>query len=229
MAVMLRSVDIPSRVLSGYTPGELDANSGAYVLTAKERHAWPEVYFSGYGWVGFEATPGINTEPGLAEGIDDLGLNSPSSQSEEEPLPEDVAGSLGISNAPSGKPPTQLGLYLIYSIGGIFLIVVAFWMTFSGRERRLRPHYASKVYREMCFFASLVGLSPKPQQTPLEYGARLASVFPTQAEAFGNIVQTYVESRYSSQKELGRWEGYRLGRSWREARKRLIKRRFGLR
>ncbi|MBI2850945.1 MAG: transglutaminase domain-containing protein [Chloroflexi bacterium] len=231
MAVMLRSLGIPSRVLSGYAPGETDANTGNYVLTAKDSHAWPEVYFSGYGWVGFEATPGQNTEPGLTDGIEDTGAVSPSAQSSDELLEEDIGGgSLGISSAAATNATNLWGMYFMYIFGGIFTLVVIIWLFVTGRERHLaKPDYSSKIYRQMCFFASLVGMSPRPQQTPLEYGAKLASAFPLQAEAFGNIVQTYVESQYSADKKLGRWEGYRLQRSWREARRRLIRRRLHLR
>ncbi|MBI4268039.1 MAG: DUF4129 domain-containing protein [Chloroflexi bacterium] len=66
MAVMLRSVGIPTRMATGYVPGEYDVTTGGFALTAKERHAWPEVYFPGYGWIGFEATPGVNSEGEVA-------------------------------------------------------------------------------------------------------------------------------------------------------------------
>jgi transglutaminase-like putative cysteine protease len=58
MAVMLRSLGIPTRLCTGYLPGRMDAESGSFFLRSKQYHAWPEVYFPGYGWIEFEATPG---------------------------------------------------------------------------------------------------------------------------------------------------------------------------
>jgi transglutaminase-like putative cysteine protease len=57
MAVMLRSVGVPSRVVAGYVAREPNA-SGAYTVRENEAHAWVEVYFPGYGWQRFDPTPG---------------------------------------------------------------------------------------------------------------------------------------------------------------------------
>jgi transglutaminase-like putative cysteine protease len=56
-AVMARTLDIPSRVAVGYTPGLLNAD-GWYSVIGKNSHAWPELWFDGIGWVAFEPTPG---------------------------------------------------------------------------------------------------------------------------------------------------------------------------
>ena len=55
MAVMARAVGIPSRVAVGFLPGTKHGN--VWTVTARESHAWPELYFSGYGWVRYEPTP----------------------------------------------------------------------------------------------------------------------------------------------------------------------------
>jgi transglutaminase-like putative cysteine protease len=59
-AVMARLVGLPTRVDVGFTPGST-SKSGEWIVTNKNAHAWPEVYFSGYGWVRFEPTPGSST------------------------------------------------------------------------------------------------------------------------------------------------------------------------
>ncbi|MFF2144202.1 transglutaminaseTgpA domain-containing protein [Kitasatospora sp. NPDC058190] len=56
MAAMARVLKIPSRVAVGFTPG--DSKGGdVYSVTGRMYHAWPELYFSGYGWMRFEPTP----------------------------------------------------------------------------------------------------------------------------------------------------------------------------
>ena len=56
MAVMARLAGIPSRVAVGFTRGE-QAPDNSYIVTTHDAHAWPELYFSGFGWLPFEPTP----------------------------------------------------------------------------------------------------------------------------------------------------------------------------
>ena len=57
MALMLRSLGIPSRVVSGFRGGEFNDLSGKYVIRARDAHSWVEAYFPGNGWVSFDPTP----------------------------------------------------------------------------------------------------------------------------------------------------------------------------
>ncbi|HAH05742.1 MAG TPA: hypothetical protein DCM05_04315 [Elusimicrobia bacterium] len=66
MAVLLRSIGIPSRVVSGFAPGPWNARTRSVALTLP--HAWVEVYFPGQGWVEFEPTPGGPARPDLVSG-----------------------------------------------------------------------------------------------------------------------------------------------------------------
>ncbi|WP_106507694.1 DUF3488 and transglutaminase-like domain-containing protein [Brachybacterium timonense] len=66
-ALMMNSQGYPTRVAVGFTAG---APSGdGYVVTSKNAHAWPEVWFGpDYGWIPFEPTPadaanGVNAGP----------------------------------------------------------------------------------------------------------------------------------------------------------------------
>jgi transglutaminase-like putative cysteine protease len=56
MAVMARIAGIPSRVAVGFTRGTEQPDQ-AWVVTTRDAHAWPELYFPGYGWLAFEPTP----------------------------------------------------------------------------------------------------------------------------------------------------------------------------
>jgi transglutaminase-like putative cysteine protease len=58
MAVMLRTLHVPSRVVNGFTSSEFNDLTGKYVIRARSAHAWVEAYFPGYGWVTFDPTPG---------------------------------------------------------------------------------------------------------------------------------------------------------------------------
>ncbi|MFD2385787.1 transglutaminase-like domain-containing protein [Enterococcus rivorum] len=61
MVILLRTLDIPSRWVKGFAPGERSYDSAAatnkYTIRNSDAHSWPEVYFEGYGWIPFEPTP----------------------------------------------------------------------------------------------------------------------------------------------------------------------------
>jgi protein-glutamine gamma-glutamyltransferase len=57
MAVMLRSVGVPSRMVTGFRGGEFNDLTGQYVVRASDAHSWVEAYFPGSGWVSFDPTP----------------------------------------------------------------------------------------------------------------------------------------------------------------------------
>ena len=64
MAVMLRSIGIPSRVVNGFRGGEFNDLSGKYLIRARDAHSWVEAYFAGEGWISFDPTPAASI-PGV--------------------------------------------------------------------------------------------------------------------------------------------------------------------
>lgn len=58
-AIMLRSLGIPTRIATGYVPGERDAIAGTYISRARDAHAWVEVWFPEFGWVPFDPTASV--------------------------------------------------------------------------------------------------------------------------------------------------------------------------
>lgn len=57
MTVMLRSVGIPARYVTGFLPGQYNDLGGDYIIRQSDAHSWVEVYFPTYGWVTFDPTP----------------------------------------------------------------------------------------------------------------------------------------------------------------------------
>jgi transglutaminase-like putative cysteine protease len=57
MAVMLRSLKIPSRVVNGFSGGEFNDINSRYVIRASDAHSWVEAYIPGEGWMEFDPTP----------------------------------------------------------------------------------------------------------------------------------------------------------------------------
>lgn len=57
MAVMLRTLGVPTREVNGFLPGEYNDLGGDYVVRGSDAHSWVEVYFPGNEWVTFDPTP----------------------------------------------------------------------------------------------------------------------------------------------------------------------------
>lgn len=88
MTVLCRMAGLPARYVEGFVaqPG---ADGFAYV-TGKDAHAWTEVYFEGFGWVPFDATPQQQ----------EMGGDNQQDQQQPEPSPSP-------SPTPSPQPPEQ--------------------------------------------------------------------------------------------------------------------------
>ncbi len=66
MAVMLRTLGIPSRLATGFHGGEFNSLTGLWVVRASDAHAWVEAWMPGYGWTTFDPTPSDSEDtPGL--------------------------------------------------------------------------------------------------------------------------------------------------------------------
>jgi hypothetical protein len=226
MATMLRSVGVPSRLAVGYLPGEPGEEVGEYLLKDKDYHAWPQVYFAGYGWIDFEATPG-----GAGSGVT---IETPWVSNEAiaqlsewdvwltQPLEPPV---LPPGQLPASQPvktsydngayffANELGLALLIILGGVLILTVLaspVWLLRVSFNRWLwrvdRDKLASLAYDKMCNLAARVDLGPRPQQTPLEFAAGLAVEFPGQAEAFYHVARSYVENKFGRRGKLGLFE-----------------------
>ena len=57
MTVMLRSMGIPARMVSGFLAGEYNPIGRSWTVRRKYSHTWTEAWFPPYGWVEFDATP----------------------------------------------------------------------------------------------------------------------------------------------------------------------------
>ena len=58
MALMLRYLGIPARVGAGFTTGRYNQDRGEWTVSDTNAHTWVEVWFTGYGWLPFDPTPG---------------------------------------------------------------------------------------------------------------------------------------------------------------------------
>jgi transglutaminase-like putative cysteine protease len=122
--LMLRSLGIPARLAVGFAQGSADLQGMLYTVRERDSHAWPEVYFPGYGWVEFEPTG--NQEA----------LERPLERREREAVPPGGSGSAPPSRLPPEgdeefTPPSaeqeiliSLARTRIFQLGGVALLIL---------------------------------------------------------------------------------------------------------
>ena len=78
MVMMMRARDIPSRLVTGFTRGEINDVGEFEVVRKTNAHAWVEVFDAQRGWVAFDQTPASSGVAGfrdvsiLSQSIDSL-------------------------------------------------------------------------------------------------------------------------------------------------------------
>jgi transglutaminase-like putative cysteine protease len=191
MAVMARTLGLPSRVAIGFGFGEPVGDE--IRVTTREAHAWTEIFFPGAGWVAFEPTPraGVTRVPTYAA----PGAINPSVAPSASPTPTQTAAPVtpGASHGPAEDPPgpqsTSNGrpawvfavvivgaaLILLALLAALFPIVRAFR---RGRARGARNPSAVR-YVEFLDWCAGAGFGRRAGETPAEHAARLGSEEPT--------------------------------------------------
>ena len=202
MAAMARSLGIPARVAIGFTPGtQLSANT--WEVGTKDAHAWPELYFSGVGWLRFEPTPSIGIAPsysipsttststavptsgatagagpsgqaGKASGCSRVGLRSTGG------CPTATSGSAAGSTGTAAWP--RVLLLVLAGIAALLLLLLLIPMLWriATRRARLRParrelseQQVLAAWEELIDSAWDLGIPPDDAETPRRTIARI--------------------------------------------------------
>jgi transglutaminase-like putative cysteine protease len=101
MTVLTRLLGIPARLAGGFTEGT-HVSGKTYVVKTDDAHVWAQVYFSGFGWINFEATPSGGDGTAQASSYQS-GTGTGNSSPANNP------GSVGSSAAPTKVAPTAGG------------------------------------------------------------------------------------------------------------------------
>jgi transglutaminase-like putative cysteine protease len=202
MVVLSRAVGIPARLAVGYAGGELDSQTGRYVVRERDTHAWVEVYFPRFGWVEFEPTaseaPITRPEMGT-DGVVRVpagGTDSTLDRDLERYRDEQMA--LDEVATPAFRPSRSLSPwpFVVVAAGSVAIAAVTYW---SVRSARYTPtSEIGKVYRRMCSYARLLGVPGRADQTPYEYGITVTERFPASALQVGRIADLFVRDQFGA-------------------------------
>lgn len=221
MAALARLVGIPSRIAIGYTAGSR-IKKNTWKVTTADAHAWPELYFTGVGWLRFEPTPGGATGQGTATepqyaplpssgtGVAPPALGSggttpggPSGLGGEAGIRGGTGGNLDHAAAVHGRSNTGWILLGVAALLGVVL-VTPLTARLLIRRRRLRASgdaaLAHAAWRE--FRDSLVdyGLGCRPSETPRAVARRISATLrldPAAGQAVTRIAGAEERARYA--------------------------------
>lgn len=96
-AVLARAVSLPTRIVVGFHPGE-PGSEDMRVVRGRHAVAWPEVYFTGWGWQPFDPTPASGTTSDAADEVAKQAILARLSAADPERAAE---------TAPTRTPPTS--------------------------------------------------------------------------------------------------------------------------
>ncbi|HEV2012208.1 MAG TPA: transglutaminaseTgpA domain-containing protein [Candidatus Limnocylindria bacterium] len=205
MAVMLRGVGVPARVVEGFTAGELD-NGNRYVVRELNAHAWVEAYFPSYGWIEFEPTPSElpfdRAETSAGATNPDGTPRNPAGREDSQGLGRDNTpdpGAVGLDDTPpdvSGslsKPvdPRPALVVLSALLVALFVALVRFEMRFRGLGA------IDSAWGKTRLLGAYAGHAARPSQTPYEYADSIGREIPDIGEPLRTIAHARVQDRYS--------------------------------
>lgn len=204
MAVMARTLGIPSRVAVGYAPGKITGSfhgKNVYENTSDDLHAWTELYFQGAGWIGFEPTPGVGSPTAFAEAA---GAKVPAETFNNKNLNKpDDAGQASRADSPSGSAAatsaTASRTAWVTSAGLLLLLLVPWLLRVARRRLRMRPGARSpdRLWRELEDTAQDFGIPASLADTPRGFATRLQARSGVDVEALDRLLQRVERTRYS--------------------------------
>ena len=190
-ALMARTLEMPSRIVVGYRPGEQTGRTvddqPEYQVTSAQLHSWPEVYFSGVGWVSFEPTKSLGRATSYAS---DSATPAPTpTSSASTPTATPSASSSAGPDRPdesatedASSSTTSRAIFRTFGIPLAILLVLLAPMLISvvrrsARHRSARAGDAVAAWTLVQETTIDLGISLPTGDSPRALGARLVAEF----------------------------------------------------
>ncbi|MGP4082626.1 transglutaminase domain-containing protein [Pseudalkalibacillus sp. R45] len=224
MAVMLRTIGIPTRWVKGFTRGDyeqtLEDGRRMYEVTNSNAHSWVEVYFEGVGWVPFEPTQGFLDLPNFVSDYEEE--NAEVDAPEENDQQEEQARNEDDSTGSAGfQFPIDLDKVLTWlkwtSLTLVTLLVISGLVGFLTRKNWLHKYFLwryrkrkdddervfNDAYHRLLWLLEQYGIKKRPQQTLREYALEVDRYLDTGDMRI--LTKKYEHTRYSNNPNQVDW------------------------
>jgi transglutaminase-like putative cysteine protease len=208
MAVMARSLGVPSRIATGFSQGTFDSRRGVYQVYQNNAHTWVEIYFPRYGWIQFEPTasqPAIERpQPATA-----------SSDKKPTPVPSDSSGSgrelgdeqdqahraMQVDQAAAALAASQsTTIWLIaFGLAALALVAGGGFLAIGWYEKRGTPQQASGgtwAFARLARMTRWLRLKLSEADTPYEQAKTIGLAVPQRRDEIDQLADLYVHERY---------------------------------
>ena len=196
MNVMLRTLGIPSRQMSGFSQGILDEKTRQISVNAVQAHSWVEVYFSGYGWIPFEPTPdGTNapiTRPKTRDQLTAPSTAVPQASGSIRPNLAEQNRSGGTSDTGSAFP--NILLPALMSAGVLLLLIIIALLL--GLRWLFAARDVPRIWRRLLFLGDRLRVARHTGDTPQEFGGRLADSLPPLDDEVRQLAALYTRASF---------------------------------
>jgi hypothetical protein len=214
MVTMARLLNIPARIVNGFSQGRYDLQKKAWIVDGSDAHSWVQVYFPGFGWMNFDPTPGFSvSNTGAHSSVAPTPTatkTSAKSKATATPSTKFTPGAQPTATAqhPAGTTPpapvtgnTSAGVNLFLMISFIVLlsscIVLGFAVVRYQKARRASQTAIASIYARLCRVARLVGSPPSAWQTPYEYTFTLSKRIPQASTTLRRLADLFVRERWA--------------------------------
>jgi len=220
--VMARSLGMPVRYVEGFLVNAEEPGGTIEVLN-RMAHAWPEVYFEGFGWVIFEPTPasGIGLQQDDESNI--LGGNHGSQDQEREVLivppqdprpvePTDDDFPIGDGGAQTSSEDTQAIPWWVFGGSGVLIAITLFIfvrVTHIRLKRELMMKKDSRLrvialFNLLLSYLKLFGHEMREIETVSQFAARIGDrrtlgALTSERNLLKQSVSIFIKARYSNQ------------------------------
>ena len=209
LAVMLRVVGIPARLVNGFQRGEWNPYGEYLAVRLSDAHSWVEAWIDGEGWVSFDPSP---RGEGEHAGGGRMGLYFDALRMQwyryvvNWSLKDQVDLAASIrQTARRWRPewPTLGGwprpsASFALAVTSVVALVVAWrWRRGDGNTRpRLGGRAVPDFYRRALRLLARRGVRPAPHETAREFCARIQAEIPAWSDAAGALTSAYERVRF---------------------------------
>lgn len=219
MAVLLRTLGVPTRNVTGFASGTYNRFGDFYAIRQGDAHSWVEVFIDGSGWVRFDPTPTTAADPqsqlagafAILRDLFEAAAQGWSRHVQDYDLEQQLGLLRGVRQGLAGTghavqpllSPRRILLLLL----GVALLLASLWTFRRAGTRPPKPGespsspppaalHAAALYRALEAALNARGVPRQPSTPPLAHAKALVALGHPSAPEILDLTKLYLEARF---------------------------------